>query len=77
MDQMEEGQFMCCGVVEPSLVTELWTAHNADIAARCWSSCVLYSVQLAIHFLLDQLVIQCMAKRFDFQIATMQEDYNY
>ena len=22
MDQMEEGQFMCCGVVEPSLLTE-------------------------------------------------------
>ena len=21
MDQMEEGQFMCCGVVEPSLLT--------------------------------------------------------
>ena len=47
MDQMGEGQIMCCGVVKPSLVTELWTAHNADIAARCWSSCVVYSVQLA------------------------------
>ena len=22
MDQMEEGQFMCCGVVEPSLLSE-------------------------------------------------------
>ena len=40
VDQMEEGQFMCCGVVEPSLVTKLWTAHNAGIVARCWSSCV-------------------------------------
>ena len=29
------------------------------------------------HFLLNQLVIQCMAKRFDCQIAAMQENYNF
>ena len=30
-----------------------------------------------VHFLLNQLVIQCMATRFDFQIAAAQETYNF